>query len=641
MPKALEIIVSLKDKLSPVAKRVSSAFKTMGTSAEKGTDEITKGSKKAQASLGSLKETALNLKTAFIGFVTGAIIAGLTRMAEAAETLDARLRVATKSTEGMVEAQATINKVLSSTPLNADEATNAYIRLKNLGLEPTAASIISFGNTAAAMGLPLQQFIEAVADASTFEFERLKEFGITAKQELDTVSFTFQNTTTTIKKNAQSIQEYLKSIGETKFSSALNAQSDTIAGKIKEATGAIRSLAIAVGDAGWTGAVKGFYSTLSGITKEATKGIQESANAIGQALHIVLGTFKFVVGAIKVVWNGIQIFFREGILVINKALESLTHALSLVTFGELSKNLRENAEEIHKQNQLLAASIKEDAEDIAKGVEFMATAFDKQTEVVKEANEDLTEVIAERNQIGSNASAESISTEKKATADLKKALKEKERELDRHNKAMNKIREDGLTAQKEFDALLNEVLGVSDKAPEDITGTDTLRPIQNITDSLSNSDFTGALEGITKVNEMIRAMVASGNESEATLYAMVQEMRALSEEARKGIAGEEIVKTAASIEGIEGLKETIQGVSTTIDEVRNGAAGSPITIPLNVDDELSNKIKAAIAAATAGIEPIVVPVEVKIIKRGQSDFTDGTDVNREAEREIEKRGSNG
>ena len=41
----------------------------------------------------------------------------------------------------------------------------------------------------------LDQFIEAIADATTFEFERLKEFGIKSKQIGDDVQFTFRGQT--------------------------------------------------------------------------------------------------------------------------------------------------------------------------------------------------------------------------------------------------------------------------------------------------------------------------------------------------------------------------------------------------------------------------------------------------------------
>ena len=63
------------------------------------------------------------------------------------------------------------------------------------------------------MGKNLMQFVEAIADAATGEFERLKEFGIKARTQGEQVSFTFQGVTTTVGKNAAEIENYLRQIG--------------------------------------------------------------------------------------------------------------------------------------------------------------------------------------------------------------------------------------------------------------------------------------------------------------------------------------------------------------------------------------------------------------------------------------------
>ena len=57
-----------------------------------------------------------------------------------------------------------------------------FTKLVALGLNPSQRAMESYGNTAAAMGKDLSQMIEAVADAATGEFERLKEFGIKSKR---------------------------------------------------------------------------------------------------------------------------------------------------------------------------------------------------------------------------------------------------------------------------------------------------------------------------------------------------------------------------------------------------------------------------------------------------------------------------
>ena len=129
-------------------------------------------------------------------------------------------------------AQRRIEEFTSKTPFQLEEVTSAFIKLKNLGLDPSERALTSYGNTAAAMGKSLDQAVEAVADAATGEFERLKEFGIRAKQQGDQVTFTFRGVETTVRKDAASIQEYLLRIGETDFAGGIERQSRTFTGRL-------------------------------------------------------------------------------------------------------------------------------------------------------------------------------------------------------------------------------------------------------------------------------------------------------------------------------------------------------------------------------------------------------------------------
>ena len=84
-----------------------------------------------------------------------------------------------------------IEDFASSTPFNVEQITEAFIKLKALGLDPSQEALMSYGNTASAMGKNLMQFVEAIADAATGEFERLKESGLKPEPR-EQVSFTFQ-----------------------------------------------------------------------------------------------------------------------------------------------------------------------------------------------------------------------------------------------------------------------------------------------------------------------------------------------------------------------------------------------------------------------------------------------------------------
>ncbi|WP_338761992.1 hypothetical protein [Massilia sp. METH4] len=148
------------------------------------------------------------------------------------DKLNASLITATGSAGAAGQAFAALQRFAANTPYGLQETTKAFIQLRNLGLTPSERALTAYGNTAAAMGKDLSQLVEAVADATTGEFERLKEFGIKAKQEGDRVALTFQGTTTTVANNAQAIEQYLMRLGEINFAGGMELRAKTLDGAI-------------------------------------------------------------------------------------------------------------------------------------------------------------------------------------------------------------------------------------------------------------------------------------------------------------------------------------------------------------------------------------------------------------------------
>lgn len=161
-----------------------------------------------------------------------------------------------------------LRKFASTTPYTLDQAVGGFIKLKALGLDPSERAMTSFGNTSAAMGKSLTQMIEAVADASTGEFERLKEFGIKAKQEGDRVSLTFQGVTTKIGNNAAEITEYLTKIGEVQFAGAMSERMKTLDGDISNLQDSLEALYLSIAQ--------------SGIGDAVAAGVRKAAEAINE-----------------------------------------------------------------------------------------------------------------------------------------------------------------------------------------------------------------------------------------------------------------------------------------------------------------------------------------------------------------------
>ncbi|EPI9101748.1 hypothetical protein ACTBWA_004359 [Salmonella enterica subsp. enterica serovar Newport] len=151
------------------------------------------------------------------------------------DKMSASLKTLTGSTQGAKQALSILQDFARDTPYGLEQAVEGFRKLVALGLTPSEEALRSYGNTASAMGKDLSQMIEAVADASTFEFERLKEFGIKAKQNQSDIEFTFQGTTTVVKKNAADIEQYLLDIGNVNFAGAMADQANTLNGAIASA----------------------------------------------------------------------------------------------------------------------------------------------------------------------------------------------------------------------------------------------------------------------------------------------------------------------------------------------------------------------------------------------------------------------
>ena len=135
--------------------------------------------------------------------------------------------------------------------------------------------------------------IEAVADASTFEFERLKEFGIKASQQGDQVSFTFQGVTTTVAKNSKEIQEYLLAIGENKFGDAMANRAATLDGAISNLGDNFEAFKLAVVQSGIGDAIKEtVVKVADGLSKMTdalkTPEIAEKLKIAGEAIQQIV-----------------------------------------------------------------------------------------------------------------------------------------------------------------------------------------------------------------------------------------------------------------------------------------------------------------------------------------------------------------
>lgn len=186
-----------------------------------------------------LTQSALSkLKTVAVAFITVKLAGFLQQAgAKAYETrkefakYEATLRNTLQSQEKATQSMKMLQQLAADTPASLKEWTEGYIKLVNRGLKPTTSELTNLGDVASSQGKDIDQFIEAMLDAMTGENERLKEFGIRASKNGDTVKYTFRGVTTEVKNSEEAIKNYLISLGQ------LDGVSGSMAVQMKELEG--------------------------------------------------------------------------------------------------------------------------------------------------------------------------------------------------------------------------------------------------------------------------------------------------------------------------------------------------------------------------------------------------------------------
>lgn len=167
-------------------------------------------------------------------------------------------------------ALAEIKEFASVTPFSVGELTTAFVKLANQGFTPTTVELRKLGDLASSTGKSFDQLTEAIIDAQTGEFERLKEFGIRASKEGDKVSFTFKGVKTQTDFTNDSIRAYILSLGDLEgVSGAMAAISETLEGKVSNLGDSYESLLNTIGSGN-----SGVLSTAISLLSDLIKGVE-------------------------------------------------------------------------------------------------------------------------------------------------------------------------------------------------------------------------------------------------------------------------------------------------------------------------------------------------------------------------------
>lgn len=284
----VSLVLSAVDRASPQVKRLAGELERLKAT------PVGRGLATINAGINSLAVKAGAAAVA-VGSIGATMTAALGHQVIATSAQFERFAAVLATTEGSAaKAQQALKwaeEFAVKTPYDLATVTEAYVKMRAYGLEPTAGLLKTLGNTAAAMDKPLLQAVEAIADAVTGENERLKEFGIKAKVAGNTITYEYTKAGKTMTATAQAnsramIQATLAGIFNAQYAGAMDRLSETWGGKLSNIRDHWDKFLRKIGDAGAFGAAKdeagGLLQTLD--TMEANGTLDRLATVIGAGL---------------------------------------------------------------------------------------------------------------------------------------------------------------------------------------------------------------------------------------------------------------------------------------------------------------------------------------------------------------------
>ncbi|SCY94753.1 hypothetical protein [Flavobacterium caeni] len=196
----------------------------------------------------------------------------------------------------------------TKTPFQLNELTGSFIKLANRGFAPTRDEMTKLGDLASSQGKGFDQLTEAMLDAQTGEFERLKEFGINASKSGDKVMLSFKGVTKEVKNNSDAIGQALMQYGQMAgVSGSMEAISQTLGGQISNLEDQWWNFLVAVG-----GESGGIFNGVISLLSSGLAFLQEYLPVISDYFRVLWSTIQPVFGAINQLLGAIFGFHTAG-----------------------------------------------------------------------------------------------------------------------------------------------------------------------------------------------------------------------------------------------------------------------------------------------------------------------------------------
>lgn len=282
---AYEFIINLRNQASNELRRVAQEVGVVDNRVRQTNKNLAQTNTIAKG----LGNTFSNLRSKMVGIFAGIGVMAATQQVISAraeyEKFDAVLTNTFQSKDIGQSALAMITDFAANTPYQLNELTGGFIKLANRGIAPTYLEMTKMGDLAASQGKSFDQLVEAIMDAQTGEFERMKEFGVKASKDGDRVRLTFKGVTTEIANNEKAIKDTIIAYGGMKgVGGSMEAVSKTLGGRLSNLEDQWWGFLVAVG--GYGGGILG--DVLTGLG-DGLAFVQSHLPEISQWFNILTG----------------------------------------------------------------------------------------------------------------------------------------------------------------------------------------------------------------------------------------------------------------------------------------------------------------------------------------------------------------
>lgn len=406
------------------------------------------------------------LGDAIAAFGVAKMVQGLITINREAEQLRVQLRTLEGSQAAATERFAQLQEMARSTPLSVNQVTEAYVKLKNFGLDPLDGTMQAIIDTGAALGggfETINGLIMAFGQASAkgkLQGEEMLQMAERGVPVYDTLARALGKTTGEIQEMASkgqlgrdSIKLLADELGKANFGASA-AQAATMDGAISALQDNIEQLAIALGDSGlaavFTGLLRDVAEGVSVLTEwiNQTGDASTEASALASILKLLGRAVEVVSTAAKL--GGVQVGVLVDILgalasvavAAGKAVVGQFHAMALAmsgdfkgaaavigaTFGAIPDAVKSATD---RMNNALKTGVDQGAEII--------TDLAKSWEEIDKASNDAAKGVEKAAQNAAGGTTQLTEAQKKAQQEATRLIASLQKQIAEHGKSETQL----------------------------------------------------------------------------------------------------------------------------------------------------------------------------------------------------------